>query len=120
MSLHNMTQTEILEMLKSHQNILIKFDNKLHQMPDVGIGTDLECEFIESLHDWADLDESVRNIFGFKGCIWGPDQKCNPESPVVCVDCADTGPVQVQLDPGAGNELPWDEFLEKSDNGDTK
>ena len=41
--------------------------------------------FTRNLHRWADLDSDLRQTYPeFRGC---PLDGCNPEAPVICLDC---------------------------------
>jgi hypothetical protein len=40
--------------------------------------------FSVALAAWTEMERSLRLVFGYEGCVFGPDQRCPDEAPVVC------------------------------------
>jgi hypothetical protein len=36
---------------------------------------------------WASLEQTLRQVFGYQGCVFGPDRKCPGGATVVCDYC---------------------------------
>ena len=43
--------------------------------------------FSVALAAWSEMERSLRLVWGYEGCILGPDRSCPPESPVTCDSC---------------------------------
>jgi hypothetical protein len=43
--------------------------------------------FSVALAAWTEMERSLRQVFGYEGCICGPDQRCPEDAPVTCNFC---------------------------------
>jgi hypothetical protein len=43
--------------------------------------------FMERFHTWAGLEEVLRAVHGYVGCIFGEGKRCPEDSPVTCSSC---------------------------------
>ena len=43
--------------------------------------------FSKSLAAWGEMERSLRLVYGYEGCIFGPDQRCPEDAPVRCDFC---------------------------------
>jgi hypothetical protein len=48
---------------------------------------DNDQRFIKILELWISMEQMVRQVFGYEGCIFGPGETCPEESPVRCDAC---------------------------------
>ena len=90
------TVVEILTRLRAGQKWLVDIERELYQMPDAGVGSDLERKFVRGLHEWADLDDELRSVHHYPGCVWKLG-RCLGGAPVKCVKCAEVVPAQIGL-----------------------
>jgi hypothetical protein len=75
----------VLSQLRRWQTWLIETNNKLNNMPSIGVGTQLETRFAGNFHAWADLEAVYRpDWWDF---VWWPETTCSEESPVLCQVC---------------------------------
>jgi hypothetical protein len=44
--------------------------------------------FSAALEAWDLMERSLRMVFGYEGCVFGPDRRCPEAAPVVCDFCA--------------------------------
>ncbi len=50
-------------------------------------GTDDTELFLERFTTWAELEEVLRAVHGFAGCIYGTGESCPEDAPVTCSAC---------------------------------
>jgi diadenosine tetraphosphatase ApaH/serine/threonine PP2A family protein phosphatase len=43
--------------------------------------------FSVALAAWSEMERSLRMVFGYEGCVFGPDQRCPKDAPVICDAC---------------------------------
>ena len=43
--------------------------------------------FSVALDGWAEMERSLRLVYNYEGCIFGPDQRCPEDAPVTCDGC---------------------------------
>jgi hypothetical protein len=43
--------------------------------------------FSVALAAWGEMERSLRLVFGYEGCVFGPDQRCPYDAPVICDSC---------------------------------
>ena len=43
--------------------------------------------FSVALDAWAEMERSLRLVYDYQGCIFGPDQRCPEDAPVRCDGC---------------------------------
>ena len=51
---------------------------------------DAACDerFSQSLAAWDEMERSLRAVYGYEGCVQGPDQRCPEVAALVCDSCA--------------------------------
>jgi hypothetical protein len=49
-----------------------------------------DARFSTALDAWAELKRSLRAVFGYEGCVFGPDRRCPEDAPVLCDFCVDS------------------------------
>ena len=58
-------------------------------MYNVGLGTQLEVDFLDAIDLWDNLDKALHGIFpDFKSCVLGEGRECAGDAPVRCRACA--------------------------------
>jgi hypothetical protein len=45
-------------------------------------------KFSVALAAWTEMERSLRLVFGYEGCVFGPDRSCSQDAPVRCDACA--------------------------------
>ena len=78
----------VLEQMREKQKWLADAHRHLMALPEVGRRTPLEAQFLAAIHEWDTMDEQLRRISLFEGCVWGPGRRCLDESPITCRGCA--------------------------------
>ena len=48
----------------------------------------LEDRFLEAFDSWDAMDQMLRELYSYQGCVVGPGQRCPDESPVSCRACS--------------------------------
>ena len=51
----------------------------------------MEERFLDALDFWDRMDQMLRGVYSFEGCVMGPGQRCPDESPVSCRGCGVPG-----------------------------
>jgi hypothetical protein len=44
--------------------------------------------FSVALAAWSEMERSLRLVFRYEGCVFGPDQRCPDDAPIRCDACA--------------------------------
>jgi hypothetical protein len=55
----------------------------LEGSPDAGS----DERFSVALAAWTEMERSLRLVFGYEGCVFGPDRRCPDDAPVICDFC---------------------------------
>lgn len=83
---------QLLKRLMNGTKWLEDTQERLLAMEHVGIGSELEAQFLDAIELWDDLDKAVRGIYpDFQGCVLGNIPSCKPASPIRCRGCAAVG-----------------------------
>jgi hypothetical protein len=63
----------------------------LNKMEDAGVGSDREARYLEAFDLRIHLERLLRFVYGFEGCINGPQRTCDPIMIVRCEYCGEGG-----------------------------
>jgi hypothetical protein len=68
-------------------------------------GTASHERFSVALAAWTEMEQSLRQVFGYEGCIFGPGGQCTDDAPAICDACtagrSSSGPTAPALVTGA-------------------
>jgi hypothetical protein len=52
-----------------------------------GKGAASDERFSAALEAWDLMERLLREVYGYDGCIFGPDRRCPDDAPVICDFC---------------------------------
>ena len=74
----------LIQRLLKGQAWLVATHNKLLSLPNLGLGSRMEAQFLFGLDTWDQLDNLLRQVYNYRDCIYGPDQRCPGNAIVSC------------------------------------
>lgn len=72
---------------KGHQWLMTEYQKQMDDAPDAAT-TGL---FGKALATWGELEQTLRVVHSYEGCIFGEGQRCPDNAPMVCDTCAAPG-----------------------------
>lgn len=83
-----MSRDRLIARLIKGQQWLIDTHERLFSLPDIGLGSRLERQFLSGLDQWDYQDSLLRQLYDYQHCIHGPSARCPDAAILNCRGCS--------------------------------